>query len=317
MPVVGSKRQQEDESLRACAPRTFPADLYALVCQFWYCPCMLAGQAGSNLDLAIANGCVCCADAAEDCGLFEEAHCETVCEVAARNGHLELLQWARSRGHPWDTWTCVNNATRNGHLALLQWIREVEPSCPWDWCICSSAAAGGHLELLQWAHDNGRPRHVRTCTAAAEGGHLQLLQWAHDNGCPWNKWTCAAAAAGGHLELLQWARSQECPWSAETCANAAVEGHLELLRWLRRQVPPCPWDYYTCSGAAQGGHLKILRWLRLQGPVPCPRMAFYHSGGARTKGGQKALAAIDELLELLEPDQGSDKTISGRTEPKR
>ena len=47
--------------------------------------------------------------------------------MAMEGGHLEVLQWARANGCPWDEWTCHN------------------------------AAAGGHLEVLRWAHANECP----------------------------------------------------------------------------------------------------------------------------------------------------------------
>ena len=50
-----------------------------------------------------------------------------MCRMAAKGGHLEVLQWARTNG------------------------------CPWDTRTCSRAAEGGHLEVLQWARSNGCP----------------------------------------------------------------------------------------------------------------------------------------------------------------
>ncbi len=46
---------------------------------------------------------------------------------AAREGHLEVLQWARDQGCPWDKWTCAS-ATQGGHLEVLQWA--IEQGCP-------------------------------------------------------------------------------------------------------------------------------------------------------------------------------------------
>ena len=37
------------------------------------------------------------------------------------NGHIEVLQWARAQGCPWDEKTC-SVAAINGHRAVLQWI---------------------------------------------------------------------------------------------------------------------------------------------------------------------------------------------------
>jgi hypothetical protein len=50
-----------------------------------------------------------------------------VCQNAAKDGHLGLLKWARSKGAPWGSDTCTY------------------------------AAFGGHLELLKWACENGVP----------------------------------------------------------------------------------------------------------------------------------------------------------------
>ena len=75
-----------------------------------------------------------------------------------------------------------------GHLEVLQWARQ--NGCPWDELTCAYAAAGGHLEVLQWARQNGCPWDQSTCVWAASGGHLEVLQWARQNGCPWDELTC-------------------------------------------------------------------------------------------------------------------------------
>ena len=32
---------------------------------------------------------------------------EWTCANAAKNGHFEILKWARAQGCPWDKWTCA------------------------------------------------------------------------------------------------------------------------------------------------------------------------------------------------------------------
>ena len=49
-------------------------------------------------------------------------------------------------------YTC-KNAAKNGHLEVLKWARE--NGCPWDWRTCTYAALNGHLEVLKWARENG------------------------------------------------------------------------------------------------------------------------------------------------------------------
>ena len=43
-------------------------------------------------------------------------------KAAARAGHLEVLQWLRAQGCPWDTWTC-RTARCQGHVDVLEWCR--------------------------------------------------------------------------------------------------------------------------------------------------------------------------------------------------
>jgi hypothetical protein len=50
-----------------------------------------------------------------------------LCDFAARNGYLFVLQRARANG------------------------------CPWHESTCSNAAVGGHVTLLRWARANGCP----------------------------------------------------------------------------------------------------------------------------------------------------------------
>ncbi len=75
-------------------------------------------------------------------------------DYLAYEGLLNVLQWARSQGCPWDEWACAN-AARGGHLEVLQWARS--QGCPWDEDTCANAARGGHLEVLQWLKSQGCP----------------------------------------------------------------------------------------------------------------------------------------------------------------
>jgi hypothetical protein len=39
-----------------------------------------------------------------------------------------------------------SNAAREGHLEILKWARKNK--CPWDERTCANAAFGGHFEVL-------------------------------------------------------------------------------------------------------------------------------------------------------------------------
>ena len=48
-------------------------------------------------------------------------------------------------------------AAAGGHLEVLQWLRA--NGCPWDVNTCRRAFAGGHYDMLEWAKANGCPSH--------------------------------------------------------------------------------------------------------------------------------------------------------------
>ena len=75
-----------------------------------------------------------------------------VCTIAAKNGWLDLLIFARENGCKWDSYTC-SNAAENEHFEILKWAKE--NGCEWDSSTCSYAAENGHLEILKWAKENG------------------------------------------------------------------------------------------------------------------------------------------------------------------
>ena len=75
---------------------------------------------------------------------------------------VKLLEWARNIGdnfsYPWNELTCAF-AARDGHLDVLKWARSQEPPCPWDEWTCSNAihnaAQNGHLHVVEWVREHG------------------------------------------------------------------------------------------------------------------------------------------------------------------
>ena len=60
------------------------------------------------------------------------------------------------------------------NLELVQWLRG--EGCPWNWKTCANAVYKGHVEVLRWARENGCPwRAVDRDRAAAELGYTDDL----------------------------------------------------------------------------------------------------------------------------------------------
>ena len=163
-------------------------------CPWNKCTCEAAAE-GGHLDVlkwSTANGCpwnnvdvlVCCRE-------WSPRRWPGTCQrVSLGRGDARLLQ-------------------RGGHLDVLQWARAT--GCPWDTFTCHAAAEKGHLDVLKWLRANGCPWSSATCQGAARGGHLDVLQWARANGCPWDTFTRHAAAGRSHWHVCQWARANGCP----------------------------------------------------------------------------------------------------------
>jgi hypothetical protein len=151
--------------------------------------------------------------------------------LIAEQGYLNILKWASqnfSTIFDLHKTNCCHSAAREGHLEVLEWI--MNNGCFWDSSICCSTAKEGHLEILKWARKNNYALDVRTCYHAAKGGHLEIIKWARGKNCPWDERVCSEAASGGYLEILKWARESGCPWNGKVCSNAALGGHLEMLK---------------------------------------------------------------------------------------
>ena len=73
-----------------------------------------------------------------------------VCYYAVRNGHLDVLRWARRQGCHWGD-GLTSFAARNGHLKILIWL--IKEGYPYDKSMCRRAAVEGgkHArEVLEW-----------------------------------------------------------------------------------------------------------------------------------------------------------------------
>jgi len=101
---------------------------------------------------------------------LRESYTGSLCNKAAKGGHLAVLQWLRENGAPWDERTC-SCAAKCGHLATLQWLRA--NGAPWDEWTCVYAARGGHLAMLEWLRANGAPCCIEEIIALAQRHHYE------------------------------------------------------------------------------------------------------------------------------------------------
>jgi hypothetical protein len=148
---------------------------------------------------------------------YESTKAFTLTALAARGGHIEVIQYLREQGVGWGKWTCVNAAS-GGHVDTLIWLRA--SGCPWE-TDPGFELNGGVAMSAGWA---------------AENGHTDVLTWLQANGNGWDSWTPAYAAKGGQLETLKWLLARGCPYDEWVCAYAAHNSNIEVLEYARDEV---------------------------------------------------------------------------------
>ena len=75
----------------------------------------------------------------------------------------------------------INLAARNGHLEVVTWLHQNRKEGCTTWAM-DFAAANGHLEVLKWLYQNRK----EGCTEdamefAKENGHFEIVKWLCQN----------------------------------------------------------------------------------------------------------------------------------------
>ena len=213
---------------------------------------------------------------------------------AAKQESLEELELLTSACHPgdepWDKSVC-EAAAREGHMAVVAWLWHRVPAAFWDEA-CALAFHADQPQITRWLLHKDLPCPFEpnlpdsawgqvgsSCDSksttqgwTALGLHCRLPSLGMLAQIPMDPYACREAAASNNMELMVHLRKNRYPWDTRTCNLAAANGHMEMLRWLRSQTQPCPWSAHTSQLAAENDRLDILSWLLSQQPAcPFPR----------------------------------------------
>ena len=93
-----------------------------------------------------------------------------VTEVAPRNGHAAILEWA-----------LVNNTYFN------------TPSFPWAYRCFLAAIKGSQYKVLAWLmthFPDPLMKHPQPMLIAAQVGDIEVFKWLRNNGMKWHPMTC-------------------------------------------------------------------------------------------------------------------------------
>ena len=95
------------------------------------------------------------------------------CYWAANYGHRELVLWLCGAAGFAMKEGVMAWAAAGGQLELLQWLRA--EGCPWDFNTCYYAVEDGHVEVLRWARENGCEWTAKTRDRAEKLGYTDHL----------------------------------------------------------------------------------------------------------------------------------------------
>ncbi|KAF4139224.1 Ankyrin repeats domain-containing protein [Phytophthora infestans] len=233
---------------------------------------------------------------AQEVNLFVDATGETVSAAmdnAARNGHLEVLQYLhnwqssvktslakrkREEVTSWPSPICskaaMNGAAANGHLEVIQWLHcNRSEGC--SVLAIDAAAGGGHLEVVKWLIEHRKEGYsTAAMDGAARNGHLEMVQWLNANtdaGCTTK--AMDQAATKGHINVVKWlheTRKEGC--TAAAMDGAAANGYLDVVKYLHRnRTEGC--TAAAMDNAAHGGYLRVVEWLHCQREEGCTSAA--------------------------------------------
>jgi hypothetical protein len=86
-----------------------------------------------------------------------------------KRGDVDMVRWVLDHGG--ERWGA--QASGGGHLEVVQWLRA--KGCPWDSQTCAKAAQHGYLEVIKWSRANGCPWDANTVRLARRRIHLSVL----------------------------------------------------------------------------------------------------------------------------------------------
>ena len=209
-----------------------------------------------------------------------------VIDCAAEYGQIEVLKWCEQQvlqqafsEDELDESEAMFVAAREGHLGVLQWLhdrRRTFVAIDWNQGLYEVAAAHGHMRVLEWLHDMRCPRGTSAdaITGAVRSGSIDVIVWLRNRGFKWNADACTSAAEHGRLDILEWLRAgavdgEQVPQEVDSDEDLDDDADAfpdDDPNYIPTADRPCPIDVTAVvEEAASNGRLDIIAWARGQG----------------------------------------------------
>jgi hypothetical protein len=195
--------------------------------------------------------------------------------VFPSSSNLEMLQWLRGIGCPWEVEQVARAAAITGDPKTMDWL--LANGCPWSSEALPLAAQYGNLDFVKFAVNVGYTVGIaEICTSAATPHpsfsldlrkKLEVLRWAHKQGFPWNEDTSLQASRLADLSLFKWAIKNGCPWNKQTILQEfLLKGNLEKIAFFLHEKGmegETEEQYFSeiVKTARQAGSYELWKWL--------------------------------------------------------
>jgi hypothetical protein len=182
---------------------------------------------------------------------------------AARAGNLELLQWARANGCPWNT-SALLHACSKGHLEVVKWL--IDNNCDWVEYALPVLGEAGHYDVLDFLRE--RKFWVRDMEsiflAGAMGNKPKMFEYLNTvgNELPDYRPSSFLSLLYEPLSVFLEAPRQNLPDQFYTAA--AFLGRLDILSAAEEAGHRLPKEEIIVA-AIFGVHADILKWIAENG----------------------------------------------------
>jgi hypothetical protein len=214
-----------------------------------------------------------------------------ITKIAAKDGDLEMLMWARSRRCEWQADRIPNWAAQSGNVDMLDWLIHEDDiffnaktmrcaavngdlamcqflwdvGCDWDELVAAEACCSGNLELVQWLHDDGCHVSAGFAKRASGSCSVEMLTWLYQQGYAFVEGRCMQCAAkAGLLDNCKYLLSIGCPFTDLVCSEAALIGHFKIVRWAHQAGSPLHASDEIAQHAARLNNLEMLQYMQQQ-----------------------------------------------------
>jgi hypothetical protein len=157
----------------------------------------------------------------------------------AKNGHIEILEWADMNDMHWYNQKMLDDAAARTDLDVLLFLLKKKPR-KFNLRFTTMCVTNCYTKVLEWWKEmelvelfgiavQSPQRMVRMLDCLYEIGYQQAASYVkHALEILIVDW----AASGGMIDVLEWAWDRSMHGDTESCLHAAWHGHLHVLKWL-------------------------------------------------------------------------------------